>query len=88
MLNDVRGLALTTESDAAVAHFDEAIDNYFQYRLETGKCVKRALEADPDFAMAHCLQGYLLMLFGTNAVLDKARAALKSALQTALERFA
>ena len=88
MLNDVRGLALTTESDAAVAHFDEAIDNYFQYRLETGKCVKRALEADPDFAMAHCLQGYLLMLFGTNAVLDKARAALKSALQTARERGA
>ena len=45
MLTDLRGLALTTESDAAVAHYDEAVDNYFQYRLKTGKCVKWALEA-------------------------------------------
>ena len=87
MLNDLRGLALTTESDAAVAHYDEAIDNYFQYRLKTGKCVKQALEVDPGFAMAHCLQGYLFMLFGTNAVLDKARAALEAARERGADRI-
>ena len=79
MYTDVRGLALSTESEAAASAYDEAVENYFEYRLETGKSVKRALAADPDFAMAHCLRGYLFMMFGTNAVLDKARAALQAA---------
>ncbi len=79
MLTDVRGLTLTTGSEAATGHYNAAIDDYFEYRLSTGKRVKQALEADPDFALAHCLQGYLFMLFGTTAVLDRARAALEAA---------
>jgi tetratricopeptide (TPR) repeat protein len=79
VFTDVRGLALSTGSEAAVSAYDEAVGSYFEYRLKTGKCVKQALDADPGFAMAHCLQGYLFMLFGTNAVLDKARAALQAA---------
>ena len=72
---DQRGLTLTTESAAAAAAYRTAVDRYFEYRLDTMKHLKAALEADPEFAMAHCLQGYLFMLFGTNTVLDKARAA-------------
>lgn len=79
MFTDVRGLTLTTGSEAAAGHYNAAIDDYFEYRLSTGKRVKAALEADPDFALAHCLQGYLFMLFGTNTVLDRARAALRRA---------
>ncbi len=75
MFTDVRGLPLTTENEAAAGHYNAAIDAFFEYRLSTGKRVKQALEADPDFAMAHCLQGYLFMLFGTIAVLGRARAA-------------
>ena len=45
MLTDPRGLALSIASGDAVAHYDEAVENCFQYRLKTGKCVKRALEA-------------------------------------------
>ena len=75
MQMDRRGLALSTQSAAAGAAYNTAIDRYFEYRLDTMKHVKAALEADPDFVMAHCLQGYLFMLFGTNAVLGKARAA-------------
>ncbi|MEE9210217.1 MAG: hypothetical protein V3U23_07170, partial [Kiloniellales bacterium] len=59
MVTDVRGLPLTTGSEAAAGHYNAAIDDYFEYRLSTGKRVKQALAADPDFAMAHCLQGYL-----------------------------
>jgi tetratricopeptide (TPR) repeat protein len=87
MLTDVRGLALTTESEAAASAYNEAIQAYFEYRLNTGKCVKRALEADPEFAMAHCLMGYLFMLFGTTAVLDKARAALVAASKCGADRI-
>lgn len=72
---DQRGLSLTTGSAAAASAYNRAIERYFEYRLDTMKHVKAALEADPDFVMALCLQGYLLMLFGTNAVLDKARLA-------------
>ncbi|HEY5598999.1 MAG TPA: hypothetical protein VIK47_09365, partial [Kiloniellales bacterium] len=79
MLTDIRGLALTTSSEAAAARFDEAIKSYFEYRLKAGAGVKATIEADPDFALAHCLKGYLFMLFATRAVHDKARAALAEA---------
>ena len=87
MLTDVRGLALTTESEAAASAYDQAIESYFEYRLNTGKCVKRAIEADPEFAMAHCLMGYLFMLFGTTAVLDRARAAHRTAAECGADRI-
>jgi tetratricopeptide (TPR) repeat protein len=76
---DVRGLTLSTASPAAAACYDQAIESYFEYRLNAGARVKATLEADPDFALAHCLQGYFFMLFGTCAVHDKARAALADA---------
>jgi tetratricopeptide (TPR) repeat protein len=79
MLSDARGLALTADNEAAVAHYNTAIDHYFEYRLDTGKCVKRALEADPGFAMGHCFKGYLFMLFGSAAFVGRARQALEQA---------
>lgn len=79
MQSDSRGLTLTTDSSEAAAHYNAAIDNYFQYRLAANTCLKQALEADPDFPLAHCLRGYFFMLFGTTTVLDKARAALAAA---------
>ncbi len=87
MITDVRGLTLTTGSDAAASHFNAAIDDYFEYRLSAGKRVKAALEADPDFAMAHCLRGYLFMLFGTTTVLGRAQAALAKAREAGGDRI-
>ena len=75
MFTDARGLTLTTENEAAAGYYNAAIDAYFEYRLSFGQRVKQTLEADPDFAMAHCLQGYMFMMFGTNTVLGRARAA-------------
>lgn len=79
MFTDIRGLDLTTTSDAAATHFDEAIKNYFEHRLKAGESVKAIIAADPGFALAHCLHGYFFMLFGTRAVYGKARAALAAA---------
>ncbi len=79
MTTDIRGLDLTTASDIAATHFDEAIKNYFEYRLRASDSVKATIAADPGFALAHCLHGYFFMLFGTVAVHGKARAALAAA---------
>ncbi len=76
---DARGLALTTESEAAAEHYNAAIGDYFQYRVSTGKHAKAAIEADPGFAMGYCLRGYQFMLFGSTAFHPQARAALDNA---------
>jgi hypothetical protein len=58
---DLHGLALTTGSDEAAAAFDRTIMAYLKYRADTPVHLAGALAADPDFALAHCLQGYLAM---------------------------
>ena len=62
MRSDQRGLALSTDSDAAEAAFDAAIESYVKYRTDAMAQVERVLAADPGFALAHCLKGYLTML--------------------------
>lgn len=76
MPNDARGLPLSTDSDEAARHYNAAIDAYFEYRTSAGKHAKAAVEADPGFALGHCLRGYLFMLFGARAFHGKAREAL------------
>lgn len=79
MPTDIRGLDLTTTSDAAAARYDETIQHYFEHRMAAGDSIKAVIETDPGFALAHCLHGYFFMLFGTVAVYGKARAALAEA---------
>lgn len=79
MATDARDLPLTTESDQAATNFNAALEAYFEYRLSTGKLAKLAVEADPDFALGHCLRGYLFMLFGSTEFHGRARAALEQA---------
>jgi tetratricopeptide (TPR) repeat protein len=78
-MQDVRGLALSTSVPRAAALYDEAVAMLLEYRLTTMATVKQAIAADGDFVMAHCLQGYLFMMFGTVSVLEAARAALAQA---------
>jgi hypothetical protein len=75
MRTDAQGLALTTDSDAAAAAFRDAVEGLAKYRLETGAKADQALAADPEFALGHCLKGYLAMLFGNRALLPRAAAA-------------
>jgi hypothetical protein len=59
---DNRGLPISTSSAEAAAAFDYLIDGYLTQRVDTPDRVKALLEADPDFALAHCLRGYFVML--------------------------
>ena len=79
MHTDSRGLALTAAGDDAVARYNTTIDHLFEYRLDTGKCLKAALAADPEMPMAQCLRGYLFMMFNTNQVYDRVDDALTAA---------
>jgi tetratricopeptide (TPR) repeat protein len=79
MHRDARGLVLSTDSAEAARLFERAVGEYLEYRKSTMATAKEALAADPDFCLAHCFVGYLLMMFGTHAVDGKVDAALAQA---------
>jgi hypothetical protein len=65
MQRDARGLKLSTDGAQAASLFDQAVEHYLKYHLDTMALVNDALGADPHFVMGHCLKGYL-MLAGAN----------------------
>ncbi len=76
---DVRGLELTTASEEAARKYDDAVADYLQYRTSAAGHLKAALASDPDFAMAHCLKGYFMLLIGTLQTRPAAAKALNAA---------
>jgi tetratricopeptide (TPR) repeat protein len=79
MFQDARGLTLTTVSQRAATEFDGAIDSYLGYRADMAPRMDALLEADPDFGLAHCLQGYLFLMGFRADTVGAARAALAEA---------
>ena len=59
---DARGLPLSTASADAAAAFDHLIVGYLTQRADTPDRLQALLQADPDFALAHCMKGYFAML--------------------------
>jgi hypothetical protein len=85
---DDRGLELSSENEAAVTAFNQAIRSFLEYRTTAMPQAKQAAESDAQFTLAHCLRGYFFMIFGTFQVLDKARAALREAQLTSMKATA
>ncbi len=63
MVLDERGLELTTDSDAAAAAFNTTVRRSLENRVDTPEHMQQVLDADPEFAMGHCLKGLLLSGF-------------------------
>ena len=61
-MKDIHGLALGTSVPAAGEAFNRALHSYLGQRADLTQHVKATLEADPEFAMGHCLMGTLMML--------------------------
>ena len=61
-MQDLHGLPLTTTSAAAAQAFNRSLESYLGYRADLTAQAKAVLEADEDFALGHCLMGYLMML--------------------------
>ena len=76
---DARGLPLTAVAASAVATYDRAIDAYLASAADTGARVEAVILADPGMPMAHCLEGYLLILAGLPDTLRRAPASLSAA---------
>jgi len=72
MRHDAYGLIITTGSDAGAAVFDNLVAGYLKYRADLPQRMKSVLEADPEFGLAHCVQGYLSMLAYKETVVPQA----------------
>jgi tetratricopeptide (TPR) repeat protein len=59
---DARGLPISTDSAKAAAAYDYLITGYLTQRADTPARLTALLEADPDFALAHCMKGYFAMM--------------------------
>src|SRR5271170_1062589 len=75
---DRRGLTLTVDNVDAVCHLDQAITCFLGHRADMTACIERALEADPDFFLAHCMDGFSKLLL--------CRSELKMAAMKSRER--
>ena len=76
---DARGLPLSTTSATATAAYDHVIVGYLTQRADTPARLTALLAADPDFALAHCMQGYFAMLAYKQASVPTAVQAARTA---------
>jgi tetratricopeptide (TPR) repeat protein len=76
---DARGLPISTASAKAAAAFDHLVTGYLTFRVDTPDRLNDLLEADPDFALAHCMKGYFAMLAFKQAVVPIAVQAVRTA---------
>ncbi len=76
---DTRGLPLSTASAKAAAAFDHLVTGYLTQRADTPDRITAVLEADPNFALAHCMKGYFAMLAFKQAVVPAAAQEARTA---------
>jgi len=79
IVDDAHGNPITAASRDAVALLDATVSAYLGFRQDTGDRLKAVFGADPDLAMAHCLRGCFMMLFGQRAMVPRARRSLDAA---------
>lgn len=85
MMQDERGLPLSTDSQEAAALFDGAVAHYLKFHADTPALIGRMLAADPDFVLGLCFKGYLL-LSASNPAFDAEIAATLATAQAGTAR--
>src|SRR5690348_12357806 len=86
IVRDARGEVVSAATGDAVRRYDDAVDAYLGARAESRARVQLVTAADPDFALAHCLDGYLAMLSSTREGTRQAGEALARARRAATSR--
>lgn len=76
---DVRGHALTTTSEAAAGHVDRAMHGFLHWTTGAMQEVGAALEADPEFGMAHVVNGLFMFSARNTGLTQRAAGSLKAA---------
>ncbi len=72
MINDVRGIAVSSETSEGVRALDHAIDGYLCMAFDTGERLKAVYAKDAQMPMADILRGYFFMLMAVPALKVKA----------------
>ena len=74
MVKDQQGNLLSGANARAAADFDAAVEAFNLYRGDPVALLDRAVEAAPDFAMAHILKAYLFALATEPEAAEEARS--------------
>lgn len=88
MLQDCRGLDVTSDSAVAVAAYDEAVHAFLTQSAGVEPALVRALAADPDFLLAHALRGFMGRLSARRTTDSMVATARAGTAQSLLERGA
>jgi tetratricopeptide (TPR) repeat protein len=86
MMQDERGLPLSTDSAETAALFDRAVSHYLKFHADTPTLIGRMLAADADFVLGLCFKGYLL-LSASNPAFDADIAATLATAQAGAARL-
>jgi tetratricopeptide (TPR) repeat protein len=79
MLHDLRGLAVSTDSSDALAHFETALARFQSYRGDPLAALDAALAADPSFALAPIAKAFLMVTTSEGRYMPPARDAVAQA---------
>ena len=79
MLQDHRGLTVSTTSATALAHFERALEQFHAYRGDPIATVDAALAEDDAFVLAHLFKAFVLATTSEGRHLPAARAAVARA---------
>lgn len=61
-LHDARGCPVSTNSRSSLQQYENALDLSLSYRLDPLAAIQATLDADPTFAMGHCLRAGLMIM--------------------------
>ena len=59
-MKDARGVAVSTSSAEALEHFETALTQFHSYTGDPLATMQQALQADPDFALAHLFNAFAM----------------------------
>jgi len=76
---DARGLSLSIASAQAASAYDHLVTGYLSQRADIPARLTALLEADPDFVLAHCMQGYFAMMAYKQATIPDAVESARKA---------
>ncbi len=78
MLTDARGCPTSTTSSGSLQQFEQALDLSVSYELDPLATIQRALDADPTFALGHCLRAGLAIMSTDRSTLPMLRESVEA----------
>ncbi len=76
---DAFGYDLTVTSHDAVSAWDKTVQAFLAHAASTPTHLGAALEAEPDFALAHVAKGFFMLLLGRSELIETGQDAFETA---------